>query len=88
VDVPKWTSSEAEIEIDYVGMGEPPQIVAYELLSLAEASEVVGLSHDHLRQLARKGAFWGVKKGKTWLTTEKAVRKYLATNPKPGPRKR
>ena len=47
------------------------------LLSLSEAAERSGLSASHLRLLVRKGDVWGLKLGRNWVTTEKAVHNYL-----------
>lgn len=59
-----------------------------DLISLAEASELSGLSHGHLALLIRKGQLWGIKLGRNWVTTKKAVEAYLASNPHPGPKGR
>ena len=59
---------------------------AERLISLAEAAEISGLSHSHLRRLVRDGAVWGVKIGRDWLTTETAVKDYLRTERRPGPK--
>lgn len=59
-----------------------------QLLTLAEAAQQVGISHSHLRLLARQGKIWTLKKGKLWLTTEAAIRHYLAAAPRPGPKGR
>ena len=58
-----------------------------ELISLKDAAEVSGLSHDHLRRLAGQGEIWAKKIGRNWLTTEQAIKVYLARNRRPGPRK-
>lgn len=57
-----------------------------ELISLAEAAALSGLSHGHLALLIRRGKLWGIKIGRDWVTTKKAVMDYLASNPKPGPK--
>ena len=57
-----------------------------ELITLPEAAETSGLSHSHLRKLVRTGGIWGKRFGQTWVTTEKAVRKYLARDRRPGPK--
>ena len=58
-----------------------------ELISLKKAVEVSGLSQDHLRRLAEKGQIWAKKLGRNWVTTEQAVRGYLAHDRRPGPKK-
>ncbi|KAA3663694.1 MAG: DNA-binding protein [Chloroflexi bacterium] len=55
-------------------------------IGLAEAAKLSGLSHAHLRRFVANGRIWGIKIGRDWMTTEKAIRDYLATNPKPGPK--
>lgn len=58
-----------------------------ELISLQEAAKRCGLSASHLRLQVRKGEIWGMKAGRDWLTTERAVREYLSRDIKPGPKK-
>lgn len=57
-----------------------------DLISLKKAAEISGLSPDHLRRLAGGGELWGVKIGRNWVTTEQAVREYLARDRRPGPK--
>lgn len=57
-----------------------------ELISLKLAAEISGLSYSHMRRLAKKGEIWAIKPGNTWLTTEQAVREYLARDRRPGPK--
>ena len=57
-----------------------------ELISLSEAAELSGLSPDHVRRLVRQGDLWGVKIGRNWVTTARAVTEYLARERKPGPK--
>ena len=57
-----------------------------ELISLSEAAKLSGLSHSHLRLLARNGEIWVKWLGRGWFTTEKAVLKYLARDRRPGPK--
>jgi hypothetical protein len=59
-----------------------------ELISLTKAAEISGLTTSYLRRLIREKKLWGRKLGRNWVTTEKAVRGYLAQNRKPGPRKK
>ena len=54
------------------------------LISLAEAAKISGLTHDHLRRIAREGKLQATKIGRDWLTSEEAIKAYLATNRKPG----
>ncbi len=57
-----------------------------ELISLSEAAKLSGLSHSHLRLLARNGEIWVKWLGRSWFTTEKAVQAYLARDRRPGPK--
>jgi excisionase family DNA binding protein len=59
---------------------------AADLISLREAASLCGLSQSHLGLLIRRGELWGVKIGRNWVTTEKAVKDYLALGLHPGPR--
>lgn len=56
------------------------------LIPLSEAAELSGLSQPHLALLARQGKLWAKKIGRDWLTTEDAVREYLARDRRPGPK--
>lgn len=57
---------------------------AIQFVSLAEAADLSGLSHSHLRLLVRQDKIWGIKIGRDWLTTKEAVKAYLATERRPG----
>jgi|AMZC01.1.fsa_nt_AMZC01001461.1_18 hypothetical protein len=61
---------------------------AQKLITLSQAAKISGLSHSHLRLLVRQGKIWGTRVGFGWVTTEAAVRKYLASERRPGPRKK
>lgn len=52
--------------------------MADDLLSLREAAARTGLSASHLRLLARTGRIDATRVGSYWVTTEAAVRAYLA----------
>ena len=47
------------------------------LISLKEAAALSGLSHSHLRLLARTGKIDARRLGRDWFTTEQAVADYL-----------
>ena len=57
-----------------------------DLISLEEAAKLSGLTADHLRRLVREGDLWGKKIGRNWVTTEQAVKEYLARDRRPGPK--
>ena len=48
-----------------------------DLISLKQASEISGLSHDHLRRLAEQGKIDSKKIGRNWITTKDAITKYM-----------
>jgi hypothetical protein len=75
-----------EVTISMTNSGESPDPILTELISLAEAAALSGLSHGHLALLIRRGDLWGKKIGRDWVTTKQAVLDYLASNPKPGPK--
>ena len=63
-------------------MGEEPK--ASELITLKEAAEYSGLSHDYLIKLANRGRLKAQRYGRFWLTTRQAVDEYLASRQKRG----
>ncbi len=64
--------------------GIPPSL--NELISLHDAANISGLSQSHLALLIRRGELWGKKIGRNWVTTERAVKEYLAQGFRPGPK--
>ncbi len=70
-------------ELHQEGSGEE---AAQQLISLADAAEITGLSQGHLRLLAKQKKIWATKIGRNWVTTKESVQAYLATNPRPGPK--
>jgi hypothetical protein len=59
-----------------------------DLITLKYASEISGLTQEHIALLIRKEKIWGGKfGGRNWFTTEKAIRNYISQNRKPGPKK-
>ena len=69
---------------DNLGNGDQPSL--NELIPLSQAAEISGLTQPHLALMIRKGKLWGQKIGRNWVTTEPAVREYLARDRKPGPK--
>jgi excisionase family DNA binding protein len=55
-------------------------------MSVAAASQLSGFTPSFLRRLLRQGKLPGVKIGRDWFTSEEAVREYLATPRRPGPK--
>lgn len=60
------------------------ELKASELITLKEAAEYSGLSHDYLIQLANRGRLKAQKYGRFWLTTKRAVDEYLASRQRRG----
>jgi hypothetical protein len=56
------------------------------LIGIEEAAIFANLSIRHMRLLLSSGRIRGRKIGRDWITTEDEVKKYLLTNPKPGPK--
>ena len=67
---------------------DPLEDLASRLISLAEASEISGLTAGYLRRLLREKRLRGVKVGRNWLTTAEAIQEYLAQERRPGPKPR
>ena len=59
-----------------------------ELISLAEAAELSGLTPTQWRYLVSNGEVWGKKLGRNWFTTAQAVEEYMARDRRPGPKPR
>ena len=55
-----------------------------DLISLNEASQISGLSCDHLRRLMEKGSIKGKKIGRDWITTNDFVIEYIQQGHRPG----
>jgi excisionase family DNA binding protein len=67
--------------------GEEPQSaedLAAKLISVTEAAEISNLTTRYIRRLIKEERIWGVKIGRNWLTTEKAIRDFLQTDRRPG----
>jgi hypothetical protein len=50
-----------------------------EYISLREGARISGYNQDYLGYLIRRGELAGQKIGRNWVTTEAAVRKYVAS---------
>jgi excisionase family DNA binding protein len=57
-----------------------------ELITFAEAARLSGFTDRHLRKLASQNKLWSIKLGRNWFTTAQAVKDYLETEHKPGPK--
>lgn len=47
------------------------------VITLSQAAKISGYSQDYLGFLIRTGEIKGIKKGRTWLTTEEEVKDFL-----------
>jgi excisionase family DNA binding protein len=56
------------------------------LISVTEASKISGLTTGFLRRLLIRGDIEGVKIGRNWLTTKKAIEGYLKQDRRRGPK--
>jgi hypothetical protein len=59
-----------------------------DLISLPDASQLCGLSQQHLALLIRRGELWGKKMGRDWITTRQAIEQYQVIEHKPGPKRK
>lgn len=50
-----------------------------ELITLAKASEISGITQDSLRVFVRRGRIKAIKIGASWMTTSAALEEYLNT---------
>jgi len=55
-----------------------------DLISLRQASEITGLTTNHLRLMISRGKLWARKIDTFWVTTEEALLNYLKNRAKPG----
>ncbi len=62
----------------------PNQPELSELIPISKAAKLSGLAPVTLRLLVREGTVWGTKIGRNWVTTESAVREYMARDRRPG----
>jgi excisionase family DNA binding protein len=54
------------------------------LITLAEAADLCGFSHDYLRAIARSGRLKAQKLGSIWVTTLADVEDYIASRQEKG----
>ena len=54
-----------------------------DLISLRQASEITGLTTNHLRLMISRGKLWARKIDSFWVTTEEALSDYLENRAKP-----
>jgi excisionase family DNA binding protein len=57
-------------------------------ISVKEAAEYTGYTRRHIRYLLTGGLVEGRRFGRDWFTTKEALDTYLATRPRPGPKKK
>ena len=74
-NAPKNTGEFESLDAPPVTKQVPPELK--KLLSLREASELSGYHKDYLGQLIRGGDLHGIKKGRSWFTTQDALYNFL-----------
>lgn len=47
------------------------------VISLNQAAQISGYTQDYLGYLVRKGEIHGMKKGRSWFTTEEEINNYI-----------
>jgi excisionase family DNA binding protein len=57
-----------------------------DLITFTEAASLSGYTDRHLRKLASQKKLWSIKLGRNWFTTVQAVKEYLESEHKPGPK--
>ena len=55
-----------------------------DLISLRQASEITGLTTNHLRLMISRDKLWAWKIDSLWVTTKEALEDYLHNREKPG----
>ena len=65
---------------------DPLDDLTSKLISVTRAAEISGLTPGYIRRLLRNEQLTGVKIGRDWFTTEEAIREYLVTERRPGPK--
>ena len=65
---------------------DPFKDFAGKFISVSEACEISGFTPSYIRRLLRNKAIRGVKLGRDWFLTEDALRDYLETERRPGPK--
>ena len=55
------------------------------LISLAEASELYGFSHNYLRRLVNRKRLEAKKVGNSWVTTPERIEHYIRSRQEKGP---
>jgi hypothetical protein len=70
---------------DCIGVNEdsrPPE--KKQLISLAEAAELYGFSHNYLRNIARRGRLKARKIAGAWLTTPEDIEEFIRSRKERG----
>jgi excisionase family DNA binding protein len=71
--------TETENEDSQPRNSQPDPLTIGELIGLAEAAQLSGLSPTYLRDIARNGRLKAKKVGRDWLTTLAAIEEYKDT---------
>ena len=68
--------------------GGSDQLVLDGWITPQEASEMLGVTSQHVRYLAREGLIEARKFGYAWMVKQSSVEEYAATDRRPGPKPR
>jgi excisionase family DNA binding protein len=66
--------------------GTPGGLVLDDWITPREAAELIGVTSDHVRHLARAGIIEAQKFGHAWMLKRAAVEAYTASERRPGPK--
>lgn len=64
----------------------PDDLVLDDWITPREAAELIGVTSDHVRYLARTGTIEARKFGHAWMLKRAAVEAYAASERRPGPK--
>ena len=67
---------------------EPDHLVLDEWITSREASELIGVTLNQVRHLARQGTIRSQKFGHAWMLNRDSVAAYAALDRHPGPKSR
>ncbi|MSP12837.1 MAG: DNA-binding protein [Chloroflexi bacterium] len=73
---------------DETGKRDPLEDLTKKLISVTEASQISGLTVSYIRRMIRAKQVWGVKIGRSWLTTREAIQEYMKQDRRRGPKPR
>jgi len=66
--------------------GGPDQLVLDDWITPQEASELIGVTPNQVRHLARTGTIKARKFGRAWMINRASAQAYAASDRRPGPK--